>query len=155
MRRRLSLLAATAVGVALLAGLGLAAIPSAAAGTAVIEGTGTLRARGSGIATLHGDGAVHIWGHGVGIVLVKGAERIDADGHGIKRYLDDGWVLFAGWRGEIKLAGKDMTVVMEARRIEFVARGSGHAFLKGEGVYCVNDGCARWTEEGVSVDYGP
>lgn len=154
MKKRLTLLAATAAAVALLVGLGLASV-AAASETVVIEGKGTLYAKGAGIARLHGDGTVRIWGHGVGTVLVKGAERIRAEGHGIRRNLDNGWVLFAGWQGQIHLAGKDMTVRMRGGIIEFVAHGSGRAFLRGVGTYCVGRHCGPWTREGVVIAYSP
>lgn len=146
MKKRILIL----VTIAVLASLALTAVASAE----TLEGTGTLWARGVGIAKVHGDGSVKIRGCGVGTVWVKGAETLEAHGVGIRREVDGG-VLFIGWWGKITASGEELTVRMAGGLIEFVAEGTGWAFLKGRGRYHVGPASGEWSPEGMTIYFAP
>lgn len=118
----------------------------------LIVGSGKLWAKGAGYAEVHGDGMVDIAAHGVGTVRVQGAEVVRAQGQGRRWDLPDGSVLFAGWRGHIHIAGRNLDVQMLGGMIEFTAQGRGWVFLKGRGRYRANGQWGQWTTEGARVE---
>jgi len=153
MTKRFAIVGIVLLAVSLAAGLWVTGTASAASKT--IEGRGWLYARGAGIARLDGNGEVHIRGHGVGTVLVCGAEAVRAEGRGERHERPDGCVLFAGWKGKIFVAGRQVSLDMAGGRIEFLAQGSGTAFLKGHGIYRVGPLFGRWTPDGITINYSP
>jgi hypothetical protein len=147
MKRKVLLL----VGLMLVLSLGFAV----AAEAAEIEGSGRLWARGIGYAEVHGNGAVDISVHGTGTILVKGAEVLRAEGRGRRWDLPGGGTLFAGWRGNIHVAGKDLNVKMWGGILELNARGTGWVLLKGRGQYRVHGQSGLWTQDGVRLEMSP
>ena len=139
------------VGLILVLSLGFAASATAAE----VEGSGRLWARGVGYAEVHGNGAVDISVHGTGTILVKGAEVLRAEGHGRRWDLPGGGTLFAGWRGNVYVAGKDLKVKMWGGILELNARGTGWVLLKGRGQYRVHGHSGLWTQEGIRVEMSP
>jgi hypothetical protein len=135
------------VGLMLVLSLGFVAVADAA-----VEGSGRLWARGVGYAEVHGNGAVDISVHGTGTILVQGAEVLRAEGHGRRWDLPGGGTLFAGWRGNMHVAGKDLKVKMWGGILELNARGTGWVFLKGRGQYRIDGHSGLWTQEGVRVE---
>jgi hypothetical protein len=139
------------VGLMLVLSLGFATAASAAE----IEGCGRLWARGIGYAEVHGNGAVDISVRGTGTILVKGAEVLRAEGQGRRWDLPGGGTLFAGWRGKVHVAGKDLNVKMWGGILDLEARGTGWVFLKGRGQYRVHGHSGFWTQEGIRVEMSP
>lgn len=152
MTKRFAVLGFVLLAVSLAAGLWMAS-DTASAESASVEGKGWLYAKGAGVARLDGSGEVQIRGHGVGTVLVCGAEVIRAEGRGHRIELPNGCVRFNGWKGRIFVAGRHMSVDMAGGRIEFLAAGSGTAFLKGHGIYRTGHLSGRWSEDGVTINY--
>lgn len=144
------------VGLMLVLSLGFATAASAVtAEEAEVEGSGRLWAKGIGYAAVHGNGAVDISVHGTGTILVKGAEVLRAEGQGRRWDLPGGGTLFAGWRGKVHIAGKDLNVKMWGGILELEARGTGWVFLKGRGHYRVHGHSGFWTQEGIRVEMSP
>ncbi|MCX6660517.1 MAG: hypothetical protein NTX81_09140 [Candidatus Bathyarchaeota archaeon] len=108
-----------------------------------IEGKGTLFAAGAGIDVLKGDASVKIVAKGVGLVWIRGAEIISVHGDGIKTEYRGG-TLYMGWRGRIEASGSQLEVRIEGALIEFLASGSGRAFLEGRGIYRISGATGDW-----------
>jgi hypothetical protein len=144
------------VGVAVLLGLLVSSGTEVAAGKGhvIVRGHGTLYAKGAGFAEIHGDGSVVIQGHGVGAVWVKGAEALHAQGHG-QRQPHRGGVLFTGWKGQIKVGGRNVAVRVKGGMIEFTAQGTGRALLVGIGTYKIGNKSGHWLADGIVIEYRP
>ncbi len=144
------------VGLAILTGLLLNTGVDTASGQGqvVVKGHGTLYAKGAGLAEIHGDGSVAIQGHGVGAVWVKGAEALHAQGHG-RRQPHRGGVLFTGWKGQIKVEGRNVAVRVEGGMIEFTAQGTGRARLVGIGTFKIGNKSGHWLADGIVIEYQP
>jgi hypothetical protein len=56
-----------------------------------------------------------------------------AEGRGRRWILPGSGTLFAGWRGNVHIAGKDLNVKMWSGILEVSARGTGWGRLKGRG----------------------
>jgi hypothetical protein len=135
--------------------LSLGLVPAADAQGTVGPGHGELSAKGIGYAELHGGGEVNILGHGAGMFWIKGAEELRAQGQGRRWELPDGTVILAGWRGHIRVEGKELAIRMLGGTIQFTAEGTGWAFLKGRGRYQLDGQSGQWTREGIRVEFPP
>ncbi len=126
----------------------------AIASAETFRGEGSITARGVGVAIVHGEGEIEITGHGIGLVHVRNAESLEASGNGYRRDLPGGGAVFMGWRGEIRVAGTELTVRMWGGLIEFTAEGTGWVFLRGRGTYEINGETLDWSAEGARVVLG-
>lgn len=116
-----------------------------------VSGHGWIKAKGSGTALLKMTGEVNISAHGTGLVYIKGAEFVRAEGVGSRTNLPNGDVILRGYRGQVHIVGKHMSVRMIGKRIEFEARGIGQVTLKGRGVYETGSGSGDWQADGVEL----
>jgi hypothetical protein len=129
-----------------------AAADAAMVDQAVFAGTGWLWAKGAGHAHVHGDGVVKIAGHGAATIRIEGADVLRAQGRGRRWDLPDGSTVLSGWRGRIHAAGEELDVKMWGGIIEFGAKGTGWALLRGRGRYRVNGQPGQWTAEGTRLE---
>jgi len=153
MSKRLALMLGVVVAVVLGGAVALAQTGSATDTEAHLRGTGFLHASGSGsvsiemggilrsalegdvtIVDLAGDARVHIASAGTG---PAGAEELRGDA----TYQLD------GFQGVVRVAGSDFTVEVDGFAA-FKARGTGTAYLTGEGVWKTRNNWGFWTGEG-------
>ncbi|HHJ07240.1 MAG TPA: hypothetical protein ENK24_07045 [Anaerolineae bacterium] len=138
--------------VGLVAVLSFGVVGAASADT--VSGRGWLKALGYGVAKLDMTGDVNITGHGAGVITIQGAKTIRVEGKGIRSENSDGVVVLRGVKGRVFIRGKNMTVKMAGGKIDFIARGSGAAFLSGHGSYKTRHYQGIWTEDGVELPLG-
>jgi hypothetical protein len=155
MIKRLSIVAV----VLALAGMAFAAFAPAAAaeepadarrrGT-VLRGEGTLDARGSGLIALKGRIDALELSAERGILLVKdiaGDAEVDVEGEGGTGEFHGFDVYFGA--GSATITGSEVAVIVLGKDINLHVEGKGWAYLKGHGVFHVNDrGPFRWNAGG-------
>lgn len=112
------------------------------------RGVGTLNAHGDGIALLGGRGKVEIEGNGILWVKdVSGNANIKVEGYGEKKEFADGWIQYSGFRGEAKIEGSRIRVIVAGVDIDLFAEGRGRVMLWGHGTYELNNETGRWESE--------
>jgi len=117
-------------------------------GSARAIGAGALTAEGDGIAIIGGRGVVELSGSGIlWIKDVAGDATIRVSGHGEKEVFPDGWIQYAGFRGDAYVKGSRIRVIVAGTDINLTARGRGRALLWGHGTYEINGHSARWETE--------
>lgn len=136
--------------------------PSASAeeaqrGDVVLRGAGVLDAQGDGLAALKGRMHLDVSAD-AGVLLVMdigGDAEVDVSGHGDTAEWR-GFTAHFGFEGEAEISGSHVAVIVLGRNIELHAEGKGWAYLKGHGVFTVNDrGPFRWTDEGAFAAVEP
>ncbi len=126
-------------------------------GDVLLRGAGVLDARGDGLAALKGRMHVDVSAD-AGVLLVMdiaGDAEIDVSGHGDTGEVR-GFKAYFGFEGEAEISGSQIAVIVLGRNIELYAEGKGWAYLKGNGVFTVNErGPFRWTESGAFAAVEP
>lgn len=118
-------------------------------GSASGAGAGRLTAEGDGIALLAGRGIVELSGNG--ILWIKdgsGDAEIRVTGSGHKTEFPDGWVQYAGFRGQAYVKGSRIGVIVAGTDIDLRAAGRGRVILWGHGSYQVNGTHGDWSTSG-------
>ena len=150
MLKNIGILGALAAGAMLaLAAFAPAASAEGGTGDVRLRGEGTLEANGDGIAAVRGRIEATVSARG-GILLVKdvaGDAGVEVNGHGDMTTWNGFDVYFGA--GEASISGSDVAFVVVGNNVELSVTGKGWAYLKGKGVFYVNDrGPFRWTFDG-------
>lgn len=116
----------------------------------VLRGEGTLDARGSGLIALKGRIDALEVSAARGILLVKdigGDAEVEVEGDGGMGEFH-GFDVYFG-TGSATISGSEVAVIVLGKDINLHAEGEGWAYLKGQGVFHVNDrGPFRWNAGG-------
>ena len=111
-----------------------------------VYGAGTLTAHGDGIAVLGGTGVVRLSGNGIlWIKDFSGNAVIEVSGYGQKQEFSDGWIQYAGFRGQASVKGRRIVVAVAGVDVDLYARGRGYVRLWGHGTYEINSQSGTWS----------
>ena len=142
----------------LLIAVGLLAVIPAAMAQATIDGSGTLTAEGDGHAAIQGSGTVTVSGEGTLRILDRaGDAEISVSGGGGQTRSSEregAWVIYRSFEGSASVTGSDIIVSLRGHDINLEARGTGRAYLRGQGTYTVNGEDGNWLPRGRVVPLG-
>ncbi len=120
-----------------------------------VHGKGVLKAMGNGVAMLKGTMKLRVAGDG--FLLVDPGESaacplgIDIQGRGERVDLEDGRILYVGFKGLARIEGCAIRVKMAGSRIDLIAVGNGRAILEGCGRFHTRKVNGAWHMPGEII----
>ncbi len=106
-------------------------------GFRIVKGQGTVCAAGHGAIQFHGSGDLIARAQGGQVIINDDSAVVSVKGAGIRHQFANGWVLYQGFHGEIRLSGDNLFGQVLGTGIRMGARGEGIMLLAGRGVYKV------------------
>ena len=123
-----------------------------------VAGKGVLKAMGSGNTFLKGSMLLKI--SGSGFLLIDPGDQtlcpisIDVTGRGKRYILEDGQILYAGWKGRANIRGCDYKVAISGSNIDLIGIGNGQAYLGGCGWFKTYSRRGVW-DSSQDISFGP
>ena len=120
------------------------------------SGTGHIRATGDGTIQVKGNGNCTYQLNGTGTLTVyrKDDVTVDANGNGT-RSIDGGALILKGWKGRVKVSGKNIACSFTRGHVVFSATGTGKVYLKGTGRYWKGGHrSVAWSTNGTTLTLG-
>ncbi len=161
MKRRANILAM--VGAVLAIGFCLWGVEGALAeedGSQIVRGQGSVCAAGHGVIQFHGSGTVIATVDAGQLILNDEDAVVEIRGDGIRHRFPNGWVLYQGFHGKVRLEGEDLFGQVIGKGLRMRAEGEGVMLLAGKGVYrspCGGAAEVSWkffNGDGLGVELG-
>jgi hypothetical protein len=111
------------------------AADAVAQGFRLIRGEGSVCAAGNGVVQFHGSGTLVAEARGGQLILNDESAIVEIRGRGIKRVFPNGWVLYQGFNGTVRLEGEDLFGQIIGKGLRMKSEGQGVIMLMGMGLY--------------------
>lgn len=128
-----------------------------AQGFKLVKGEGSICAAGNGAIQFHGTGELTAKARGGQLIINDESAVISIEGKGRKYVMANGWVMYIGFHGKVRLQGEELFGQIVGKKVRMRAEGEGVMLLMGRGLFHVpcDDPNASWEfvgREGVGVD---
>jgi hypothetical protein len=104
-------------------------------GFKLVRGEGSICASGHGAIQFHGNGTLAARVRGGQLIINDESAVVSITGNGKKHVFPNGWVMYIGYEGKVRLEGEDIFGQIIGKGLRMKARGEGVMLLMGKGVY--------------------
>jgi hypothetical protein len=108
---------------------------AAGQGFRILRGEGSVCAAGTGLIQFHGSGTLVAEARGGQLIISDESAVVEIRGKGRKHTFANGWVLYQGFSGMVRLEGEDLFGQIVGKGLRMKSEGQGIIMLMGMGLY--------------------